>query len=238
MTEETKSTYGVRQFVVDMYDDVAAVRMAIKHIGQVQTVARYVSLVWGYISILLFTLYGVYQGFQTQMWGYSIGIFSLCAAMCIINTLLLCLHKHKGAEQVRRTVFHVFRIIAAFLKLSMAVVTVVGLMTVAAESSVTLRAVVCIASVFWLGVTLTADVVVFVLQIITDLLKDAVKERVERVQAVVKNTARPFVKGYRTVRSLSKILHLPRLKKRHSPPEKNIPVQVMNSEQATDTSHT
>ncbi len=244
MTQETKSTYGVRQFAADVHDDINRIRLAVKYIRNTQTVMRYVSLVWGYISILLFTLYGIYQGFQTQAWGYSIGIFSLCAAMFVIHTVLLFLHKRKRARRVRRAAFHVFRALAAAIKLSMAALTLVGLFQVGMDNSATFRAAVCIASVFWLGVTLTTDVAVFVLQIVTDLLTDAVKERIDRVQAMVNNTLRPFVRAYRTVRDLPRRLHLPRLKKRSKTTVANMSIPAPDSAQApeevqtADTTHT
>ncbi len=208
---DNKETYGIRQFATDVVSDIDAVRMIIKTIGRAQRFMRTFSLVWSYISILLFTSYGIYHGATSGKWTFPAIIFGVCACVLVANTVLLCLGRGKGkSERARQKAMHVFRWITAVLKLAMTAVTVTGLVGMSADDSTALRTVISLLSVFWMGITLTVDVTVFLLQWFFDLLKSLVDERIDRVRALANNTVMPIVKGYRLVRAVAS--RIPRLR--------------------------
>lgn len=221
---ENKETYHLGNLIADCNEDIVKVRMIIKHFGDARRLFTVFSRIWSYISILLFAFYAVYQGISTEAWTVSYIIFGVCFAMLIANTALLCLETRcEGATRVRRGVMHAFHWITVALKLCMTVIVICGLVALPDAATRPVRVVICLLSVFWMGVTLTVDVLFLTFTLIGRFAVAVFEERKERVVTACVNTAKgaaravvnvvvrknPIAKGVRWVSG-----HLPRLRRK------------------------
>lgn len=182
---------NIVDFALTVANDVKRIRQLIKNIRLMLKKTRLISCIWSYISILLFAFYAFYQGKATEAWTLSYIIFGVCFAMLIANTVLLCMDaKHREqALHVRRWVFHLFHWITAILKIAMTVIVVYGLVMVGTSSSLAVRIVTCLLSVFWLGVTLTIDIFMLAFAIVIRRISKTLQARKKQAIAAVGNAA-------------------------------------------------
>ncbi|MBQ7227539.1 MAG: hypothetical protein IJX05_03990 [Clostridia bacterium] len=181
--------YYVSDLVRDLRDDAVALKRAIELFGKLRKFFSVFSVVWSYVTVLLFVGFGVTHLLRTSEVVLPVIAFAVSGVYLIVNTIMLILARtSKERKKQLAKVRKVFRVITIVLKLGMIAVTVASLVGVTDDPSVGWRITWCLLSVFWLGITVSVDIATFLVKFVLRTLKEIAEERVRRVKAAVTNT--------------------------------------------------
>lgn len=195
--------YYIPDLIADLRDDACELKNKLELYEKLRRFFGIFSIVWSYVSIALFTAYGVMHLLRTGEFVLPIISFAVCGIFFIVNTVMLALRGRSEAggrhyAEVRR----VFRLVTVALKIAMTAITIASLVGIADDPSVGLRTTWCVLSTFWLGMTVAVDVASFFVRRVLRMLKEIAAERVRRAKAAFTNTASDVVKIARTVKDI------------------------------------
>lgn len=203
MKEKNYDNYYIPDLIADLKSDALALKNKLELFEKLRRFFNIFSIVWSYVSIVLFTVYGIVHMVRTGDVILSSITFAVCGVFLIVNTVLLVLRdKSKNGKARHARAKRVFRVITVILRIAMTVIAIASLVGIADEPSTTLRVVWCAISMLWLGITVAIIVTSFIIRRVLRMLKEIAVERIRRTQAAFTNTAAVTAELVRTVKDI------------------------------------
>ena len=203
MKDRDYDNYYIPDLIADLKDDACSLKNKLELFEKLRRFFGVFSIVWSYISIALFSVYGALHLYRTGDLILPVITFSVCGVFFIVNTVLLILRgRSENGNKRYASAKRAFRLISVILKVAMTAITVASLVGMTDDPSVAFRTTWCIVSMFWLGMTVTVDVASFCVRRMLNTLKEIAAERIRRTKAAFTNTANDVVKIATTIKDI------------------------------------
>lgn len=197
------SDYRISDLISDLKDDAVVLKSKLELFDRLRRFFGVFSIVWGYVSIVMFTVYGVLHLIRTGDVVLSAITFSVCGVFLVVNTILLVLRgKSKESRKRYATAKRLFRLVSALLKIAMTAITITSLVGIADDPSIAFRTTWCVLTSFWLGMTVAVDVASFIVRRVLKMLKELAEDRVLRAKSAFTNTANDVATIAKTVKDI------------------------------------